>query len=285
VLLNGETGTGKGLLAYAIHALSRRAERRFLTINCAAIPETLLESELFGHTKGSFTGADSDKKGLLEEAQGGTVFLDEIGKMPIAMQGKLLHFLDSRTVRAIGSARERRVDVRLVCASKLDLRRLVDDGVFLEDLYFRLLDFPLTIPPLRERRDDVELLTDHFVARICEETTIEPPRISPAVLTALQKHAWPGNVRELEKCLRRAMVLLQGDRILRPEHLPDEIAPVGGDVEMEIAPLRESLAEVECREIGRALEITDGNKSQAARLLKISYPSLLKKIRIYGLQR
>ena len=158
VLLNGETGTGKGLLAYSIHALSRRADKRFLSINCAAIPETLLESELFGHKRGSFTGAHSDKRGLLAEAEGGTVFLDEIGKMPLSMQGKLLHFMDTKVVRPVGANNETKVDVRIVCASKSDLHAMALAGLFLEDLYYRLLDFPLTIPPLRERPDDIELL-------------------------------------------------------------------------------------------------------------------------------
>ncbi|MFO7652206.1 MAG: sigma 54-interacting transcriptional regulator [Candidatus Krumholzibacteriia bacterium] len=285
VLLNGETGTGKGLLAYAIHGLSRRADRRFLAINCAAIPETLLEGELFGHMKGSFTGADQDKKGLLEEAAGGTVFLDEIGKMPLAMQAKLLHFMDTKVVRPVGSAQERRVDVRIVCASKSDLQNLAHAGHFLEDLYFRLLDFPLVIPPLRDRREDVELLAHHFVERFAAEAGLETPMISPAVLDALQAHDWPGNVRELEKVVRRALVLMQGDRVLRTEHLPADIAPVGDDHgDAAVIPLRESIAALECREMARALEVSGGNKSQAARLLKISYPSLLKKIRLYGLE-
>ncbi len=285
VLLNGETGTGKGLLAYSIHALSRRADRRFLSINCAAIPESLLESELFGHKRGSFTGAHSDKKGLLAEAEGGTVFLDEIGKMPFSMQGKLLHFMDTKVVRPVGSNQEFQVDVRIICASKSDLHEMAQEGRFLEDLYYRLLDFPLVIPPLRERPDDIELLARHFVERFTQEQQQDAPRLDRRFLDRLLEHGWPGNVRELEKTLQRAIVLAHGSDTLRPEHLPSAMAGEGAmpDADGGVVPLRESLAEVEAREIGRALRRSGGNKSQAARELQISYPSLLKKIRHYGL--
>ncbi len=284
VLLRGETGTGKGLLAYALHALSRRSERRFVAINCAAIPETLLESELFGHLKGSFTGADVDKKGLLVEAEGGTVFLDEIGKMPLTMQGKLLHFLDTKVVRPVGSAQERAVDVRIVCASKSDLRQLVESGRFLEDLYFRLLDFPIVVPPLRERPDDIPLLAGHFVQRFAGELATEAPEIGNACMDALVQFDWRGNVRELEKCLKRAMILAQGEPVLRPDHLPREMVPyLAGGGGADVMPLRDMLAAVESREIARALRMTAGNKAAAARRLQISYPNLLKKIRFFGL--
>ncbi len=285
VLLNGETGTGKGLLAYSIHALSKRSERRFMSINCAAIPEALLESELFGHKRGSFTGAHSDKKGLLAEAEGGTVFLDEIGKMPLSMQGKLLHFMDTKIVRPVGANVEVAVDVRVVCASKSDLHQMAMKGLFLEDLYYRLLDFPLVMPPLRERPDDIELLTRHFVERFSQEMSAEIPALDRVFLDRLVEHSWPGNVRELEKSLRRAIVLAQGEGVLRPEHLPAEIAgeqAQSGSGE-QIAPLKETLAGIECREITRALKVSGGNKSAAARTLKISYPNLLKKIRHYGI--
>ncbi len=285
VLLRGETGTGKGLLAYALHALSRRSERRFVAINCAAIPETLIESELFGHLKGSFTGADMDKKGLIVEAEGGTVFLDEIGKMPLSMQGKLLQFLDTKVVRPVGSGQERQVDVRIVCASKSDLSQMVEAGRFLEDLYFRLLDFPIVVPPLRLRPDDIRPLAESFVARFAAELGVPVPEISSACLDALLGHHWPGNVRELEKCLKRALVLVQGELLLRPEHLPREMVPyLADDRDAGMVPLKDTLAEVESREIARALRLSGGNKSAAARLLRISYPNLLKKIRFFGLQ-
>jgi transcriptional regulator with GAF, ATPase, and Fis domain/tetratricopeptide (TPR) repeat protein len=285
VLLNGETGTGKGLLAYSIHALSKRMDKKFLSINCAAIPETLLESELFGHKRGSFTGAHSDKRGLLAEAEGGTVFLDEIGKMPFSMQGKLLQFLDTKVVRPVGSNQEITVDVRIICASKSDLHQRALEGTFLEDLYYRLLDFPLVIPPLRERPDDIELLARHFVERFSQELEVETSSMDSVFMDLLVKHPWPGNVRELEKVLRRAMVLAHGDQVLRPEHLPLEVS--GSIAEdsgpQTILPLRETLAVIECREIKRALKLAGGNKSQVARDLKISYPNLLKKVRHYGL--
>lgn len=287
VLLNGETGTGKGLLAYSIHALSRRAGRRFMSINCAAIPETLLESELFGHKRGSFTGAHADKKGLLAEAEGGTVFLDEVGKMPFSMQGKLLHFMDTKVVRPVGSNQEFRVDVRVICASKSDLHQLAREGGFLEDLYYRLLDFPLVIPPLRERPDDIELLASHFITRFSRELGIATPAVDRRFTECLLGHPWPGNVRELEKTLQRAMVLAGGGGALRLEHLPAEFGRklnVATSARGNAVPLRETLAEVECREIRAALQRSGGNKSQAARELGISYPNLLKKAKLYGLQ-
>ena len=207
VLLRGETGTGKGILAYALHELSPRAERRFQAINCAAIPETLLESELFGHVRGAFTGADHDKAGLLVDAEGGTVFLDEIGKMPLSMQGKLLQFLDSKVVRPVGASDERQVDVRIVCASKSELQDLVQSDRFLEDLYFRLLDFPLVVPPLREREGDIPLLAGHFLRKYGGD---DAPELGNDCLDALRQYHWPGNIRELEKCIQRALILARG---------------------------------------------------------------------------
>ncbi len=284
VLLTGETGTGKGLLAYSIHALSHRSSGKFMAINCAAIPEALLESELFGHKKGSFTGAHQDKRGLLAEAEGGTVFLDEVGKMPLAMQGKLLQFLDTHRVRRVGDNQEFRVDVRIICASKRDLSQMASEGLFLEDLYYRLRDFPLTIPALRERADDIELLARHFILRFSQESGCSVPEMEHSFLQCLLAHNWPGNVRELEKILKRAIVLAGGDQALRPEHLPRELrlrdaVSEGGSA----CPLRETLAAVECREIARALARCGGNKAATARALKISYPNLLKKIRHYGI--
>jgi len=297
VLLGGETGTGKGLLAYAVHGLSKRSDEKFMSINCAAIPETLLESELFGHVKGSFTGATRDKVGLLGEAVGGTVFLDEVGKMPLSMQGKLLHFLDSKSIRPIGSNQDIQIDVRIVCASKADLHKMAMEGTFLEDLYYRLLDFPLVIPPLRERPDDIPLLVRHFVDRntlhcknflqfiFSNEIDNAPPMISRGFMDALGQHSWPGNVRELEKTIKRAIVLAQDDGVLRVEYLPSNM--VGNLQEMAegeaLLPLKETLADIECKEISRALRLSGGNKSQASRMLQISYPNLLKKIRHYGI--
>ncbi len=285
VLLTGETGTGKGLLAYSIHALSRRSTQKFMAINCAAIPESLLESELFGHKKGSFTGAYNDKKGLLAEGEGGTVFLDEIGKMPLTMQGKLLQFMDTRCVRPVGDNRELKVDVRIICASKRDLLQMAKDGLFLEDLYYRLRDFPLEIPALRDRRDDIEILARHFVQRYSEEIDCSVPELDPAFLRCLLMHPWPGNVRELEKTLKRALILASGSRSLRTEHLPEDINKLEAEsvFTKDCQPLKETLAAVECREIANALQGCGGNKAASARMLKISYPNLLKKIRTYGI--
>jgi len=284
VLLQGETGTGKGLFARAIHDLSRRAGGKYLAINCAAIPEALLESELFGHVRGSFTGAYGDKRGLLAEAAGGTVFLDEIGKLPLGMQGKLLLFLDSMTIRPVGANVDQVIDVRIVCATKSDLKGKVARGEFLEDLYYRLLDFPLAVPPLRDRREDIVLLVPHFIARYAAARGIEPPGYTAAFMDALLGYAWPGNVRELVKALNRAIVLAHGEPMLRSDHLPVEIVPANGDPSASRSPatLREVLGAVEAREIARALAATGGNKAAASRLLGISYPNLLKKIRIYG---
>ena len=287
VLLQGETGTGKGLLAHAIHRLSRRSEGRFLSVNCAAIPETLLESELFGHVKGSFTGAYTDKTGLLSEAEGGTVFLDEIGKLPLGMQGKLLHFMDTKTVRPVGSNHSRAVDVRIVCATKNDLKKKVEDGAYLEDLYYRLLDFPVRVPPLRERPEDIPLLATRFISRYVAETRIETPGCTSSFMEALSQHDWPGNVRELIKTINRAIVLAHGEPMLRVSHLPADVAPSQeerGD-EGAISPLRDTMSAVEAREIMRALQHSGGNKAEASRLLGISYPNLLKKVRMYGLER
>lgn len=285
VLLQGETGTGKGLLAHAIHRLSERRDRKFLAINCAAIPESLLESELFGHVKGSFTGAIADKTGLLAEAAGGTVFLDEIGKLPLGMQGKLLHFIDTHTVRPVGSNRSRVVDVRIVCATKSDLKEKVGCGTYLEDLYYRLLDFPVVVPPLRDRQDDIPLLATHFIARYVALTRIETPGCTSSFMEALAQHDWPGNVRELVKSINRAIVLAHGEPMLRISHLPPEVTRSlpDGDGARAISPLRETIGAVEAREIMRTLEHTGGNKAEASRLLGISYPNLLKKVRVYGL--
>lgn len=283
VLLQGETGTGKGLFARAIHDLSHRAGRKYLAINCAAIPEALLESELFGHVRGSFTGAYGDKKGLLAEAAGGTVFLDEIGKLPLGMQGKILLFLDSMTIRPVGSNVDQVIDVRIICATKSDLKAKVASGEFLEDLYYRLLDFPLAVPPLRDRREDIGLLVPHFISRYAAARGIEPPGYTAAFMEALSGHPWPGNVRELVKAINRAIVLAHGEPMLRPDHLPAEIVPANGGAAASRSPstLREVLGAVEAREIARVLAATGGNKAAASRLLGISYPNLLKKIRLY----
>ena len=289
VLFTGETGTGKGLFAYALHRLSPRRDAHFVSVNCAAIPETLLESELFGHVKGSFTGANRDHPGLIASADGGTLFLDEVGKMSLPMQGKLLQFLDSREVRPVGGDTSRRVDVRILCASKRDLKQMVAQDLFLEDLYYRLLDFPIEIPPLRERSGDILLLARHYVQRTADELGVKVPRMSHSFAARLQAYPWPGNVRELEKTMRRSVILAAGEDRLRLNHLPERLArpgssPEADDGETGALPLKEQVAQLERVVIERTLEQCKWNRSETARRLRISYPTLLQKIRIYGLK-
>jgi transcriptional regulator with PAS, ATPase and Fis domain len=287
VLLSGETGTGKGLLAHCIHLASDRRERRFIAVNCAALPEPLLESELFGHVRGAFTGADAEKKGLFEAANGGTVFLDEVGKTSLFMQGKLLQFLDSMEVRPVGSNLYRKVDVRVLCASKGNLRELVEQGQLLEDLYFRLNDFPLVIPPLRARRGDIRLLAEHYLRQLTAEMKRPIPGFTRQAMQVLESYAWPGNVRELEKCVKRAIILGDERQPISTRHLPDEVKSlenraVESAVMEERMTLRERIALVESQVIRAALQRAGGNKSEVARVLGISYPSLLQKIKLYG---
>lgn len=284
VLINGETGTGKGIIARAIHEMSARSTGRFVSVNCAAIPETLLESELFGHKRGSFTGADRDKTGLLASAEGGTVFLDEIGKMPLSMQSKMLQFFDTRTVRPVGTNTAFPVDVRIICAAKTNLRDATLKGDFLEDFYYRLLDFPLTVPPLRDRGDDIRLLAQHFIQHTSRKLDSPAPALSQDGLDILMRHVWDGNVRELEKTINRAMVLAKNEAVLQPEHLPLSMTgPLSGAPNRgPVKPLKQTLADIEANEIGRTLKLVAGNKSHAARILQISYPNLLRKIKRYN---
>ncbi|MDH4036379.1 MAG: sigma 54-interacting transcriptional regulator [Candidatus Krumholzibacteria bacterium] len=287
VLLQGETGTGKGLIAYAVHLLSERRDRAFVHVNCAALPEHLLESELFGHVRGAFTNAYFDKDGLLIEANGGTIFLDEIGKTSLAMQGKLLHFLDSGKVRKVGSNDLMAVDVRVVCASKGNLLGLVEEGKFLEDFFYRINDFPLTVPPLRARREDIPLLMHHYIAKLSREMEKSIDSATPEFTGKLVEYNWPGNVRELEKVIKRAIILADDGDSLDVRHLAPEVlrAP---DPEMasvaETATLRERIEQIEQAMIMEAMRRLSGNKSQVATHLGISYPNLLSKIKRYNIQ-
>jgi DNA-binding NtrC family response regulator len=217
VLIAGPTGSGKELVARAIHALSPRAERPFVVVNCAAIPESLLESELFGYTRGAFTGAMQSYGGRIQGAQGGTLFLDEIGEMPLALQPKLLRFLEQKELQRLGSSEVVRVDARVVAATNAHLLTLVREGKFREDLYYRLCAFPLDIPPLRERLEDIAPLASHFL----EKFALRPPapELSPEVLQLLRGHRWPGNVRELQNVIERALILAEENAVIRPEHL------------------------------------------------------------------
>ena len=277
VLLLGESGTGKELLARAVHELSQRVDKPFCAINCAAIPENLMESELFGHEKGAFTGAIKQSKGKIELANSGTLFLDEIGDVPLAIQVKLLRFLQERVVERIGGRKQIGVDVRIVCATNQNLEQMIADGTFREDLYYRLSEMVVNIPPLRDRSNDAELLAHSFMARFNKEHGRSVRGFGSEALAVLESHSWPGNVRELENRIKRAVIMADGNRIT-PLDLdladPEEIPEV-----LNLAQARE---EVERREIPRALSRAEGNISQAAKLLGISRPTLYDLMRHHG---
>jgi transcriptional regulator with GAF, ATPase, and Fis domain len=288
VLLQGETGTGKGLIAYAVHLLSERRDRAFVHVNCAALPEQLLESELFGHVRGAFTNAYFDKDGLLTEANGGTIFLDEIGKTSMAMQGKLLQFLDTGKVRKVGSNDFIGVDVRVICASKSNLLKLVEEGKFLEDFFYRINDFPLTVPPLRERREDIPLLIHHYVGKLARELSKSIEGTTAEFMEKLAEYHWPGNVRELEKVVKRAIILADDGDALSVEHLAPEVLRTAPEPDSVAGKndetLRERIEQIEQAMILDAMRRHSGNKSQVAVHLGISYPNLLSKIKRYNIQ-
>ncbi len=286
VLITGESGTGKELVARLIHQASPRAERSFVAVNCAAIPETLLESELFGHVKGAFTGATADKAGLFEEAHGGTILLDEIGDVPPSLQVKLLRVLQEGEVRRVGANTARTVDVRVVASTNRDLAADVPAGRFRSDLFYRLNVVPIRLPALRERPEDIPELATHFLQRFAERLRLHPAGFSPAALRQLATYSWPGNVRELENAVEQALVLSSGE-LIEPSHLPESVrgngAPVPREMgdDLSIKRQRESLERTLIR---RALERTRGNRTRAAQLLELSHRALLYKIREYGLE-
>jgi transcriptional regulator with PAS, ATPase and Fis domain len=283
VLLQGETGTGKKLLAHAIHRASGRRNRPFVTVDCAALPETLLEAELFGYRKGAFTGAQQDRSGLLAEATGGTVFLDEIDKAGLGVQRRFLHLLDSAEIRPVGSTSYVRLDVRVVCATSCpDLRQEVAEGRFLKDLYYRLNDISIQIPSLRERREDILLLAGCFVDSLAAQAGRRIRGMSNAFRRRLLDHDWPGNVRELEKAIRRAITLADDDDLLSPDLLPREILEGAVDAPERAGDrLRHQVETFERRAIQHALEVCEGNKSRAAALLGLSRKGLKGKIARY----
>ncbi len=287
VLLTGESGTGKEVLARAIHSQSPRRGEAFVAVNCAAIPEALLESELFGHAKGAFTGADRARRGLFVEADGGTLFLDEVGELPNALQAKLLRVLQEEEVRPLGDSKSRSVDVRVLAATARDLEAEVAAGRFREDLFYRLNVVRLAVPPLRERPKDIPLLVDHFLAHF-RDTLGKPVRgISDEALARLVAYRWPGNVRELENVIERAIILADTDRIGLSELPQNVVAPLpGAAVEGRAADfsLRRARRIVEVEAIQRALRATGGNRTHAARLLEISHRALLYKIKEYGIR-
>lgn len=288
VLILGETGTGKELVAHAIHYNSDRARRPFVRVHCAALPETLIESELFGHVKGAFTGAVADRKGRFELADGGTLFLDEIGEIPPAIQVKLLRALQEREIERVGDARPIRVDVRLIAATHRDLPALVAQGRFREDLFYRLNVFPIYVPPLRRRKADILLLAEYFIKRFSQEQQKNVRILSPEVAERLLAYSWPGNVRELENAMERAVLVCEGEAIL-PRHLPPTLqtAPAaGGGPEIPPASnagLAELVAAFERDVIGEALRAENGNVAAAARRLKTTPRILAYRARQVGL--
>jgi DNA-binding NtrC family response regulator len=295
VLLEGESGTGKELFARSLHALSQRADAPFVAINCAAIPETLLETELFGHEKGAFTGAVARKPGKFEMAHHGTLFLDEIGDLPLALQAKILRALEERRFERVGGTATVQVDVRLVAATNRGLRAAVAARRFREDLFFRLSVFPITVPPLRDRPGDIPLLARYFIERFCRDMKKKPLSLSPATLEQLVTYRWPGNVRELQNCIERAVILADGDAV-QPRHLnlsfvaaePDK-EPANPLAELDLSGslmevTKRALAVVERLKIEQALKEADGNKGRAAELLFVPYKLFLSKLKEHRLE-
>jgi len=293
VLLEGESGTGKELFARALHVLSERSDGPFVAINCAAIPDTLLESELFGHEKGAFTGAVARKPGKFELAHRGTLFLDEIGDLPLSLQAKILRALEEQRFERVGGTVPIQVDVRIVAATNRGLRASVAARQFREDLYFRLSVFPITIPPLRERPDDIPILARHFVDRFCREMKKKPAALSSEAVEELRRYSWPGNVRELQNSMERTVILADGETI-HPRHLNLSFhAPTAAGPDVwssfdfsgslgEVA--RRAQAEVEKRKIEQTLKETGGNKGRASEVLQLNYKLFLTKLKEYGLE-
>ncbi len=292
VLITGESGTGKELIARAIHRSSPRAARTFVSINCGALPENLLESELFGHEKGAFTGAVKEKKGLFQEAEGGTLFLDEIGETSLAMQVKLLQVLQERVVRRVGGNVEEPVDVRIICATNKDLGRKVAERTFREDFYYRIAVIPLLIPPLRERREDLPLLVRHFLRKVAAEQGIPEKKISTEAMRVLEAHPWPGNVRELENLIERTVALEAGavittaslpESLLRPAGVPEEAFRTPFDLPLEAFRLEAYLEWIGKRLMQQALERSSGVRKDAAKLVGMSERSFRYYAKKYGL--
>jgi two-component system response regulator AtoC len=288
VLITGESGSGKELIARAIHFNSPRSNKPFIAINCSAIPETLLESELFGYVKGSFTGANKDKKGLFEEASGGTLFLDEVGDLPLSLQVKLLRAIQEEEIRRVGDTKTLKIDVRLITATLKNLGDEIKKGSFREDLYYRLNVLPIHLPPLRERKEDIPLLAETFLSRFSKEMDKKVKKLSPEALQFLTDYSWPGNVRELENTIERAMVL-ETEEELRPDSLPDSVRNVEVNPAIRAAAselsIKKMMVIMEQELIKKALEKTGGNRTWAAKLLEISHRALLYKIKRYGLER
>lgn len=279
-LLLGESGTGKELIARALHDLSSRSKGPFVAINCAAIPDTLLESELFGYERGAFTGAAKQTRGKIEYADGGTLFLDEVGDLPMTLQVKLLRFLQERIIERLGGRQEIPVDVRVICATHQDLPELVKEGKFREDLYYRISEITIRIPPLREREGDALLLARTFLDKYSEEHRRNLRGFAPDAVTAIESYQWPGNVRELENRMKRAVIMAEGNRITAEEL---ELSPAQGADELHLN-LREVREAAERAAVQRALSLFNGNVSQAADALGVSRPTMYDLLNKYGLK-
>src|SRR5947208_3134908 len=287
VLIRGESGTGKELIARAIHNQSPRADQMFQAVNCAAINENLLESELFGHERGAFTGAHAEKKGLFEIADKGTLFLDEIGELDVSMQAKLLRALQEREIRRVGGTRAIKIDVRVVAATNRDLRAMVQDGRFRDDLYYRINVLSIDVPPLRERREDIPVLIDFFLRKHTRNTSRLIRGLTPDTRRILQDYGWPGNVRQLESAIERAILLCEGDMII-PDDLPTEVrqesqtAATGG---FKLPAEGISFEEVEKNLILQAMDQTDYNITKAAKLLGLTFRTLQYRLEKFGIKR
>ncbi|MGB3087427.1 MAG: sigma-54 dependent transcriptional regulator, partial [Phycisphaerae bacterium] len=290
ILLQGESGTGKDLAAKTIHFNSARAERPFMNITCTALPESLLESELFGHERGAFTDAYQRKQGLFELADGGTIYLDEIGDMPPALQAKLLRFIEEKVFRRVGGTEDIRVDVRIIAATHRDLRALVEQGHFRQDLFYRLNIFPVTLPPLRDRPEDIPPLAEHFIRQYNREFHKNVTGVESAAMAVMQAYHWPGNVRELRNLIERAVLLARGGRLTLAD-LPMEskrpAAPAASDEAsstVRLGPEGLDINEVERTLIRQALEKTGGNKTRAAKLLRMTRDQLRYRMQKHGLE-
>lgn len=281
VAIAGESGTGKEMVARAIHDLSPRNGKPFIAVNCSAIPASLMESEIFGHEKGAFTGADARRQGCFELADGGSLFLDEVGELPVELQAKLLRVLEEGTLRRLGGRSEIRVDVRVISATNRDLKAEIKLGQFREDLYFRLNVFYIELPPLKDRREDIPLLVQHFVERFRAESGKKVQGVSSSALEVLQYYGWPGNIRELRNSIERAVILCEGD-LIEPEHLPPEMAGTTAEGTMLKLSLGMPLREVEKEYILGSLRRNGGNKARTAEILGISEKTLYNKLNRYA---
>ena len=283
VLIEGESGTGKELIATALHVQSERSGRPFVRINCAAIPSTLIESELFGYRKGAFTGAQNDRRGLIEAAAGGTLLLDEIAEMPVYLQTKLLRVLQERTVRRLGDEREIPVDFRLISSTNRDTSLVIKEGALRSDLYFRVSTVKIKVPPLRERLDDLVLLSETFLLRLARKYKKPMRGISPASLSILMRYGWPGNVRELESVIEHAVLFAQTDYLM-PEDLPDHLQTSHTQNYLCVIPPYLTKDDIEREAIAQTLERTGGNIKKTAQILNYNRPTLYRKIRRFGLR-